>query len=325
VSSQQGKYILPFALLSQMAALSNAFWDHEGHFHTNALHWEGFPHLLWESLSLFHYTEPPQYDGVEYREEGVPRCRVKMTIPQHPFRSQWQPIEVEKVGYRLVDTIETAALEAIKLFCNQHPTEVAAYPIGLFPAIDSGNLEWNFRTEHLGLMLGDLAEETVRSITRFMDVQHHYQILLLHSMGQLTSVAQSHYRNADRQVTQIVELQALVTQKDEIIAARDETILHREDQINKSDHIITQRDTVIEFLQAQIHDLILEADDAQAHLEELQQQPILPAAPAMPEEEEDPEEIEGVSKLDSEHGDPILSPYHSSSGSQSSLGNFDDF
>jgi hypothetical protein len=27
---------------------------------------------LWESLSMFHYTEPPQYDGVEYREEGVP-------------------------------------------------------------------------------------------------------------------------------------------------------------------------------------------------------------------------------------------------------------
>ncbi|PVH64040.1 hypothetical protein PAHAL_2G172100 [Panicum hallii] len=308
-----------------MAAPSNAFWDHEGHFHSNALHWEGFPHLLWESLSLFHYTEPPQYDGVEYREEGVPRCQIKMIIPQHPFRSQWQPIEVEVVGYRLVDTIETAALEAIKLFCNQHPTEVAAYPIGLFPTIDPGNLEWNFRTEHLGHMLGDLADETVRSITRFMDVQHHYQILLCHSMGQLTSVAQSHYRNVDRQVTQIVELQALVTQKDEIIAARDETILHREDQINESDHIITQHDTVIEFLQAQIHDLILEADDAQAHLEELQQQPILSAAPAMPEEEEDPKEIEGVSEIDSEHGDPVLSPYHSSSGSQSSVGNFDDF
>jgi hypothetical protein len=117
-----------------------------------------------------------------------------------------------------------------------------------------------------------------------------------------------------------------VTQKDEIIAARDETILHREDQINESDHIITQRDTVIEFLQGQIHDLILEADDAQAHLEELQQQPVLPAAPVVPEaEEEDPEEIEGVSEIDSEHEDPVLSPYHSSSGSQSSVGNFDDF
>jgi hypothetical protein len=248
-----------------------------------------------------------------------------MIIPQHPFRSSWHSIEVEVVGYRLVDTLETAALEAIKLFCNQHPTEVAAYPIGLFPTIDPDNSEWNFRTEHLGHMLGDLAEETVRIITRFMDVQHHYQILLRHGVNQLTGVAQSHYRNADRQVTQIVELQALVTQKDQIIAARDETILHREDQINESDHIITQRDTVIEFLQAQIHDLILEADDAQAHLEELQQQPILPAIPMIPEEEEDPEEIEGVSEIDSEHGDPVLSPYHSPSGSQSSIGNFDDF
>jgi hypothetical protein len=43
------------------------------------------------------------------------------------------------------------------------------------------------------------------------------------------------------------------------------------------------------------------------------------------EEEEDPEEIEGVSEIDSEHGDLVLSPYHSSSGSQSSIGNFDDF
>jgi hypothetical protein len=46
----------------------------------------------------------------------------------------------------------------------------------------------------------------------------------------------------------------------------------------------------------------------------------------MPEEkEEDPEEIEGVSEIDSERGDPVLSPYHSPFGSQSSIGNFDDF
>jgi hypothetical protein len=66
-------------------------------------------------------------------------------------------------------------------------------------------------------------------------------------------------------------------------------------------------------------------DDANAHINELQQQPVPPAVPAPEEEEEDPEEIEGVSKIDSEHGDPIISPHHSSSGSQSSVGNFDDF
>jgi hypothetical protein len=175
-----------------MAASSNIFWDHAGHLHTNDLHWEGFSRLLWESLSLFFYTEPPQYDG-EYREEGVPRCRVKMTIPQHPFRSQWQPIEIDVASYHLVDTIETAALEAIHIFCNLHPMVVARHPIGLFPTIDSSDLEWNFRIAHYSHMLGDSAEETLRGTIRFMNVQHHYQILLHRSMGQLTGIAQGHY------------------------------------------------------------------------------------------------------------------------------------
>jgi hypothetical protein len=158
-----------------------------------------------------------------------------------------------------------------------------------------------------------------------MNVQHHYQLLLRRGMGQLTSITQGHFRNADRQVTQIEQLQALVTEKEEIIAAREETILHREDQINESDAMITQRNTIIEFLHEQIHDLILEVDDTHAQINELQQQPVPPAVPAPEAEEEDPEEIEGVSDLDSEHGDPVLSPHHSSSGSQSSVGNFDDF
>jgi hypothetical protein len=182
-----------------------------------------------------------------------------MTIPQHPFRSQWQPIEVDVVGYRLVDTIENAAME------------VVGHPISLFPVIDCSDPEWNFRIAHYGHMLGDSAEETLRSTITFMNVQHHYQILLRRGMGQLIGIAQGHYRNADRQVTQIVELQALVTEKEEIIAARDETILHREDQINESDAIITQRNMIIEFLQEQIHDLILEVDDVHAHIDELQQ------------------------------------------------------
>jgi hypothetical protein len=43
--------------------------------------------------------------------------------------------------------------------------------------------------------------------------------------------------------------------------------------------------------------------------------------------EEEPEEIEGVSEIDSEHGDtePNPQPDHSSSGSQPFVGNLDDF
>jgi hypothetical protein len=178
-------------------------------------------------------------------------------------------------------------------------------------------------------MLGDLAEETLHGTIRFINAQHHYQILLRRSMSMLTGIAQGHYRNADRWVTQIEELQALVTEKEEIIAERDETIIvHREDQINESDAIITQRNMIIEFLQEQVHNLILAVDDALAHINELQQQPAPPAIPeALEGEEEEPKEIEGVSNLDSEHGNPVPNPQpdHSSSGSQSSVGDLDDF
>jgi hypothetical protein len=306
-----------------MTAPSNVFWDPAGHLHTNALHWEGFPRLLWESLRSFDYTEPPQYDAVEYQEEGVHRARVRMTIPQHPFRSQWQPIEVVVMGYRIVDTIEGAALEAIYLFCNQHPREVVGQPIGLFATTDPNEPEWNLRVVPESHRLEGPPEEALRGMMRFMNVQYHYQLLLRREMGQLVNAARSIYREADRQITQVDQLRALVIVKDGIIAARNETIHHREDQINESDAIITQRNTIIEFLQEQIQDLILEVDDAHAQINELQQQPMPPVVPAP--KEEDPEEIEGVSEIDSEHGDPVISPHHSSSGSQSSVGNFDDF
>jgi hypothetical protein len=163
-----------------------------------------------------------------------------------------------------------------------------------------------------------------------MNAQHHYQILQHRGMNQLTSIAQSHHRNIDQQVTQIEELQATITAKDEVITQQDETITHREDQILESDTVIIQRNTIIEFLQEQVHDLTLELDDTIAHINMFHEQPGPPVAPEDSEsedEEEDPEEIEGVSDLDSEHGDPELNlqPNRSSSGSQSSVGNLDDF
>ena len=117
--------IFPFECLIQMADVPGTSLVVTGHTHTNGLHWEGFPRLLWESLQLFCYTEPPQYECFMYTVEEVTRWTVKMTIPQHPFWAHWQPIEIEAFGYRFADTIEAAALEAITIFCKQHPNEVA--------------------------------------------------------------------------------------------------------------------------------------------------------------------------------------------------------
>jgi hypothetical protein len=68
-----------------------------------------------------------------------------------------------------VDTFEAAALKAITTFCEQHSMEVAAYPIGLFPAVFAHDAEWIYKTNHFGHLVGNLAEETLRIVIRYMN------------------------------------------------------------------------------------------------------------------------------------------------------------
>jgi hypothetical protein len=277
-----------------MAENPNIRWDHEGHAHTNALHWEGFPRLLWESLQIFGYDAPPLYDGYEFVEAGVPRCRVKMTIPQHPSRYLWQPVTICTAGHRLVDTFESAALEAIHIFCDKHPEEVAAYPIGLFPATDPRDSEWTFRISYYSHLLGDLSHETLQALIRFMNVQHQYQLLQRRSINQLSNLAQAHHGTIIQQLDELNELHTVTNAQVDLLAQRE--------------IVIAQRNTIIEFLQDQVQDLTIELDDAVNHINDLHEQPAPPVmsdeSESEEEEEEEPEEIEGESGLDSEHGDP---------------------
>jgi hypothetical protein len=134
-----------------------------------------------------------------------------MTIPQHPFRAHWQPIEIEAFGYRLNDTIKAAALEAITTFCEQHPNEVAEYPIGLFPAADYHDPEWTFRVEHYAHLLGDSAGDTMCMMVRFMNAQLHLQELQRRDIIHLASESQVTHSKLDRHIAQVEELQVAVT------------------------------------------------------------------------------------------------------------------
>jgi hypothetical protein len=216
-------------------------------------------------------------------------------------------------------------MEAIHIFCDQHPEEVAGHPIGLFPAMDSRDPEWTFRVTYCDHLLGSLAGEILRTAVGFMNAQYRYQTLQQHGICRLTNIAQGYRNQVGRQNTQIEELQATITAKEEIITQWEDTIHHREDQIVESDALIFQRDTVIDFLQEQVHELNLNLGQAIDHINMLHEQQVQPVVDEFEsEEEEEPEEVEGVSEIDSELGDPVLSPHHSSSGSQSSMGNLDD-
>jgi hypothetical protein len=224
-----------------------------------------------------------------------------------------------------VDAFEVAALKAITTFCEQHPNAVVAYPIGLFPAVFAHDAEWTFRTTYLRRLVGDIAEETLRAVIRYMNAQYRFQSLKQRCMDDMVNLAQDFHRDLTLKDDQIHSL-------GQGIAGRDTTIGHLEVQILEGDTQILQRNIVIDFLEEQVHDLNQELGDALGHIEMLQEQQMSPLVLNELEEEEEgsekePEEIEGVSEIDSEHGDPEPNPQDddSSSGSASSVGNLDNF
>ena len=113
----------------------------------------------------------------------------------------------------------------------------------------------------------------------------------------------------------------------EAVAGRNHAIAQFELQVLEHGAEIVQRNTVIGFLQGQVHELQVDLDDAMAHIGMLHEQLIPPVVLAELVAAEDPEEVEGVSDLDSEHAvdEPNPQPDDSSSGSASSVGNLDNF
>jgi hypothetical protein len=88
-----------------------------------------------------------------------------------------------------VDTFEAAALKTITTFCEQHLEEVAAYPIGLFPAVFAHDAEWNYSTNYFGHLVGNFAEETFKVVIRYMNAQYRFQSLMQKSTNTMVNLA----------------------------------------------------------------------------------------------------------------------------------------
>jgi hypothetical protein len=50
----------------------------------DVLHWEGFPCILWQTLSEVGYTTLPLYVVVSFWDQGVPYARTTATVLPHP-------------------------------------------------------------------------------------------------------------------------------------------------------------------------------------------------------------------------------------------------
>ena len=63
---------------------------------------------------------------------------------------------------------------------------------------------------HFGHLVGDVAEETIQAVIRYMNAQSHYQILQQRHMDQVVDLAQTLQRGLSLRDTQIQGLNEVV-------------------------------------------------------------------------------------------------------------------
>jgi hypothetical protein len=143
----------------------------DGTIRTNGLHWEGFPRLAWEALSVAGYLTPPTYEVKEFERCGVPRCRVIVTVLPHPDHADWFDLSFIYWGFITHESVESAALRVLTDFCDHNPTVVALSLFGLFPAVSPHDPAWLDRMDHLWELL-TLAEQldVTQTLARCLNV-----------------------------------------------------------------------------------------------------------------------------------------------------------
>jgi hypothetical protein len=163
--------------------------DADGTIRTNALHWEGFPHILWETLSEVGYVTPPLYEVVSFWDQGVPYARTTATVLPHPEHSEWADFSLMFFGHRGVESVESVAMQIFHTFCEQNPDEVMLTTLGLFPAMDPLDPAWRERISLTDvLLMTDPPAVVVRQLLRLLEAVYNMQVFRLSTQGMLSVV-----------------------------------------------------------------------------------------------------------------------------------------
>jgi hypothetical protein len=96
-------------------------YDADSTIRTNGLHWEGFPLLTWEALSVVGYITPPTYEVSEFERLDIPHCRVIVTVLPHPDHADWFDLSFVYWGFCSHETVESVALRFLTDFCDHNP------------------------------------------------------------------------------------------------------------------------------------------------------------------------------------------------------------
>jgi hypothetical protein len=200
--------------------------DVDGTIRTDALHWEGFPRILWETLSEVDYTTPPLYEVVSFWDQAVPYACTTATVLPHPEHSEWADLRMMFFAQRGVESVESVAMRILHTFCEQHPDDVMLTTLGLFPAMDPLDPAWRERISLIDvLLMTDPPEVVVRQLLRLLEAVYNMQVFHLSTQGMLSLVLMDSTTMRDILTLDLqFERQTVAHLQREIVALQDERI-----------------------------------------------------------------------------------------------------
>jgi hypothetical protein len=227
--------------------------DADGTIRTDSLHREGFPRILWETLSEVGYPTPPLYEVVSFWDQGVPYARTTATVLPHPEHPEWADLSMMFFAHRGVESVESAAMRILHTFCEQHPDDVMLTTLGLVPAMDPLDPAWHERISLTDVLFAtDPLEVVVRQLLRLLEAVYNMQVFCLSTQGMLSLVLMDSTAMRDILTLDLqFERQTVAHLQQEIVALQDERIQWHQERAKLTEQLYA-RDHALEMTQVQL-------------------------------------------------------------------------
>jgi hypothetical protein len=189
-------------------------------------HWEGFPRILWETLSEVGYTTPPLYEVVSFWDQGVPYARTTATVLPHPEHLELADLSMMFFAHCGVESVESAAMRILYTFCEQHLDEVMLTMLGLFPAMDPLDPAWRECISLTDVLLTtNPPEVVVLQLLRLLEAVYNMQVFCHSTQGMLSVVLMDSTAVRDILTLDLqFERQTVTHLQQELVALQDECI-----------------------------------------------------------------------------------------------------
>jgi hypothetical protein len=202
---------------------------------------------LWETLNEVGYVAPPLYEVVSFWDQGVPYARTNAIMFPHPEHPEWADLSLMFFARHGVESVESAAMQILHTFCEQHPDEVMLTALGLFGPTRPGLARAYIA--HRRVAHGGPSSGCCVPASRFLEAVYNMQVFHLSSQGMLSVVLMDSTAMRDILTLDLqYERQTIAHLQQEIVTLHDERIQWHQERAELTEQLFT-RDHTLEMTQ----------------------------------------------------------------------------